>query len=113
MVLSWLRRRMKRRSQRAQPGHLHRAGFQPRLEALESRRLLSAGDLDVSFGTGGRVTTDLGANDVGAAVAVQPNGQIVVVGSTAPVFSSHTDFALARYNADGSLDTAFGTGGTV
>jgi uncharacterized delta-60 repeat protein len=40
-------------------------------------------------------------------LALQPDGKIVVAGS------SGLDFALARYNADGSLDAGFGSGGTV
>src|SRR5688572_32180332 len=42
------------------------------LEALDARQLLSAGDLDASFGTGGRVSLDFGSgDDFGYAVAVQ------------------------------------------
>ncbi|MFJ3788744.1 calcium-binding protein [Kitasatospora sp. NPDC090091] len=68
------------------------------------------GDLDATFGTGGRVTTDFGgATSDADAVAVQPDGKIVAVGHA----DITGDFALARYNADGSLDTLFGTGGKV
>ncbi|HYG11850.1 MAG TPA: Calx-beta domain-containing protein, partial [Pyrinomonadaceae bacterium] len=61
------------------------------------------------FGTGGKVSTDFGEQDEGAnAVLIQPDGRIVAAGSAS------NDFALARYNADGSLDTTgFGTGGKV
>jgi uncharacterized delta-60 repeat protein len=66
------------------------------------------GDLDPTFGTGGIVTTDFGnTSDAGEEVAVQPDGKIVVAGTRGQ------DFAVARYNADGSLDTTFGTGGLV
>jgi len=66
------------------------------------------GSLDVSFGTGGTVITDFSGNeDFALAVAIQKNGKIVVAGA------SGGDFALARYNSDGSLDTSFGTGGLV
>jgi uncharacterized delta-60 repeat protein len=71
------------------------------------------GSLDASFGNGGLVTTDF--NDVdeeaGYAVTVQPDGKIVVVGQVETVNS--IDFAVARYNPDGSLDTSFGNGGLV
>jgi uncharacterized delta-60 repeat protein len=71
------------------------------------------GSLDTSFGTGGRVTTDFFAEyDIVSSVLIQPDGQIVAVGMARhKAASSSKDFALARYNADGSLDTSFGTGG--
>ncbi|MER7466539.1 calcium-binding protein [Streptomyces sp. NPDC097981] len=71
------------------------------------------GSLDTTFGTGGKVTTDFGTgrNDVANGVALQTNGKIVAVGSSA--LGTANDFALARYNTNGSLDTAFGTGGKV
>src|SRR5262245_12222163 len=66
------------------------------------------GTLDSSFGTGGRVTTDFGGfNDTAFAVAVQADGKIVAAGS-AIVPNTFTDFALARYNNDGTLDASFG-----
>ena len=71
------------------------------------------GDLDASFGSGGKVLTDFGTSstDQALAVAIQPNGKIIAAGwSTAP---AHYDFALARYNVDGRLDTSFGSDGKV
>src|SRR6266542_1606848 len=70
------------------------------------------GDLDTSFGTGGKVVTDFGAGgDYAAAVAIQPNGKIVAGGDAQ--IGSTLGFAVARYNANGSLDSSFGTGGKV
>ncbi|MCX7396244.1 MAG: cadherin domain-containing protein, partial [Planctomycetales bacterium] len=67
------------------------------------------GSLDTSFGTGGKVTTPVGtSNDVGYSVTIQPDGKIVVAGWASN--GSTDDFALVRYNADGSLDTSFGIG---
>lgn len=69
-------------------------------------RLNSDGSLDSTFGGDGKVSTDLGdLIDVGRGLARQADGKIVVVGA------SGDDFALARYNADGTLDPAFGTDG--
>jgi uncharacterized delta-60 repeat protein len=69
------------------------------------------GDLDPTFGTGGIVTTDFGNTfDSAEDVAVQPDGKIVVAGMRS---TSTLDFAVARYNTDGSLDTTFGTGGQI
>ena len=62
------------------------------------------GDLDGTFGVGGKVTTDLGR---GSAVAIQSDGKLVAVGTW------NSMFALARYNADGSLDTSFDGDGKV
>jgi uncharacterized delta-60 repeat protein len=86
----------------------------PRLlvESLEERTLLAAGALDLGFGGTGKVLTDFstGAGEA-AAVAVQPDGRILVAGFAFDPAKGRDDFALARYNADGSLDTTFGTGG--
>jgi len=71
-----------------------------------------SGSLDTAFDTDGKVTTDLGSDtDDAAALALQSDGKIVVVGDTLNSSGDH-DFALARYNADGTLDkTGFGTTG--
>ena len=70
------------------------------------------GSLDATFGTGGKVTTDFAGNDDAAFGAVlQSDGKIVAAGGAKT--SRSQDFALARYNANGSLDATFGTGGKV
>ncbi|HLQ44680.1 MAG TPA: delta-60 repeat domain-containing protein, partial [Planctomycetaceae bacterium] len=70
------------------------------------------GSLDTSFGTGGKVTTAIGTStDEAYAVALQSDGKIVVGGRA--TIGSNFDFALARYNTDGTLDTSFGTSGKV
>jgi uncharacterized delta-60 repeat protein len=88
-----------------------KACFKPSLESLEDRTLLNAGALDPSFGMGGEVTTDFGSSDFIARSLLQTDGKIVAVGST--LVGSSSDFALARYNVDGSLDMSFGVGGKV
>ncbi|MCY1078142.1 hypothetical protein [Archangium lansingense] len=73
-------------------------------------RYLEDGRLDPSFGEGGRVTTDFGGTDVARAVAIQPDGKLVIAGFTTT--SAPRDvFLVARYLKDGRLDTSFGTGG--
>jgi uncharacterized delta-60 repeat protein len=77
-------------------------------------RINPDGSTDLGFGSGGKQITaffDLGAKANG--VVLQPDGRFVVAGiasdtATRPVA---TDFALARYNSDGNLDTSFGIGG--
>jgi uncharacterized delta-60 repeat protein len=71
----------------------------------------ASGDLDSTFGSGGRVTTATGNTDSGNASAVQPDGKIVVAGTSRNL--SDNDFAVARYNFDGSLDTTFSGDGKV
>jgi uncharacterized delta-60 repeat protein len=86
------------------------------LERLEDRCLLSAGSLDATFGTGGLVTTDVLGSDPDTAHAVsvtQPNGKIIVAGQSGVARVAQLEFALARYNANGTLDASFGTGGHV
>src|SRR5438034_7710444 len=86
--------------------------IRPCFERLEDRAMLTAGDLDLSFGGDGRVTTDIGmlveSIETARSVAIQPDGKIVATGSTGEGGSGFGDFVLARYNPDGSLDTSFG-----
>ncbi len=73
------------------------------------------GDLDPTFGTGGQVTTDFNhSTDIANAVALQPDGKLVVVGQTY-TNNDYTgeDFAVARYNTNGTLDSTFGVNGKV
>ena len=77
-------------------------------------RLNPDGTLDASFGTGGVVTTDFGGDyDIATAVALQPDGRIVVAGYEGDDSGVDRDFAVARFSADGSLDASFGAGGRV
>jgi len=74
--------------------------------------LLKDGDLDTTFGDDGKVTTNFGGSgNTGNAVAIQKDGKIVVAGQSNAL--GPFNFAIARYNVDGSLDMSFGTGGQV
>ena len=71
------------------------------------------GTLDTSFSSDGKLTTDFGSRfDFGRSVAVQSDGKIVVAGNT-DSSPNNTDFALARYNANGTLDTSFDSDGLL
>lgn len=70
------------------------------------------GDLDPSFGTGGIVTTDVGNYDFGSSVAVQSDGKIIIAGSSDGL-NGYGDFALVRYNSNGTLDNSFSSDGIV
>src|SRR5688500_14794930 len=102
----------------------NRTARRPQAETLEGRLLLSAGDLDLSFGTGGYVLTYSPAlskngappGDRASAVAVYPStdlngnaGKIVAGGSRE--FGS--GFEAVRRLPDGSPDPGFGSGGRV
>ncbi|MFB6843095.1 calcium-binding protein [Streptomyces sp. NPDC056361] len=68
-------------------------------------RYLPDGSLDATFSGDGMVTADFGGTEFGNAVAVQPDGRILAAGS------GGAGIALLRYNANGTPDTGFGTGG--
>lgn len=72
------------------------------------------GTLDRGLSGDGRQTTDFqGLPDFGNDVTLQSDGRIVVAGTAILSSGSGGDFALARYNRNGSLDTTFGTAGKV
>lgn len=72
-------------------------------------RFNTDGTPDMTFSYDGQVATDIGvSSDYAKALAIQPDGKIVVAG-----YSDNTDYdvSLVRYNADGTLDTSFDTDG--
>jgi uncharacterized delta-60 repeat protein len=66
--------------------------------------------LDTTFGSGGRVSTPVGAGKA-EAVLIQKDGRIITAGRR--VFNAGVDFALTRHDSHGNLDTGFGTAGIV
>lgn len=80
-------------------------------------RLNPNGSFDTTFGTGGIVITNFfGSLDAATEVALLPDGKIIATGyvTQGGVNTGDTyDFALVRYNSNGSLDTTFGSGGKV
>ena len=70
-----------------------------------------SGEIDLSFGVNGKITTGFGKNNNAArCVAFQPDGKFIVGGYYVSS-NGDNDFALARYNNDGTLDFTFGVGG--
>lgn len=72
------------------------------------------GTLDSTFGTGGKVTTDLaGNNDAALCIAINSDGKFAVGSYTYGAGSSNNfaDFGVAKYNTNGSLDTSFSSDG--
>jgi uncharacterized delta-60 repeat protein len=80
-------------------------------QEFAAARYNTDGSPDSTFGTAGTVTTAVGINDDGVAVAIQTDGAIVLAGNASN--GSNDDFGLVRYMSDGSIDNTFGTGGTV
>jgi uncharacterized delta-60 repeat protein len=80
-------------------------GFTPSANAAQ-------GDLDTSFGVGGKVITSIGTSiDVAYAQVIQQDNKILLAGKTLGVNSF--DIALVRYTSNGALDQSFGTNGKV
>lgn len=74
-------------------------------------RLNRDGSPDASFGISGIVMTDMGITEQATAIALQPDGKIVVGGVSSD--SKNPDMLILRYHNDGSLDAGFGSGGAV
>ena len=89
--------------------------------AFAVARFNANGSLDTSFGSGGHASVEFfappmeGAQEFARAVLVQPDGKILVAGSArqGQIRFAPTQGALARFNANGTLDTSFGTGGKI
>ena len=71
------------------------------------------GALDADFGNKGTVITEVLGQSVANALAIQPDGKIILGGWNQRGIDTiiDFDFALARYNSDGTLDQSFGDGG--
>jgi len=75
-------------------------------------RFNSNGTLDTSFGTKGKIIQPIGSDsDFGDSLAIQPDGKILLGGSCLNV--SNSDFCIARFNSNGTIDTTFGSSGKV
>lgn len=72
-------------------------------------RYLANGMKDVFFGNQGVVFTDFGGHEYPKSIITQPDGKILVAGNTSVL--DYSDFALARYNYQGKLDSSFGQNG--
>jgi uncharacterized delta-60 repeat protein len=93
------------------------AGSYSELNDFVLARYNSDGSLDRTFGTGGKVKTHFpGVDNTGSSatsVVLQPDGKLVVGGYYKQSDRTPHQFALARYNSNGTLDSAFGQAGKV
>jgi uncharacterized delta-60 repeat protein len=76
--------------------------------AFAAARLTPSGGLDSSFGEGGIVKVPIGAEAVATALAIEPDGGLVLAGQA---FTNTTVTAAIRLRANGELDPSFGSGG--
>jgi len=83
------------------------------LVALVCNHAGATTQLDSSFGLNGRVAIELGQRNGGHALMVQPDGKVIVAGSSSGLQSGSMNFALLRLSQDGSLDTSFNHEGSV
>jgi uncharacterized delta-60 repeat protein len=75
-------------------------------------RINSNGSLDTGFGEGGKLLLRVGLNnDYASSAFLQPDGKIVLVGSSSN--GSNVDFSIVRLNSNGTLDTSFGENGKL
>jgi uncharacterized delta-60 repeat protein len=83
-------------------------------EAFGVVRYNTNGTLDTSFGSRGRTIIAF-TNFINApsAMALQPDGKIVEVGTASSADGTLSEFAVARFNTNGTLDSSFGVGGMV
>lgn len=72
-------------------------------------RFNSNGSLDTSFDSDGIVTTDISGDDRANSVQIQVDGKIIAAGFAST--TSGNDFAIVRYNANGTLDNSWGSNG--
>lgn len=83
------------------------------LNRFAAIRLEQNGALDTTFGTGGKVTTSFSGTDTRAFdSALDTSGKLVMVGRVSTT-SNNADFAIARFNTDGTLDLDFSNDGKV
>lgn len=71
-------------------------------------RYNSDGTLDTTFNSTGIVNTQIGDSSQAFGVAIQPDGKLVVAGTTNALATTDNAAVVARYNSDGTLDTTFG-----
>jgi uncharacterized delta-60 repeat protein len=95
----------------AQDGSIYvvgtKSGVNPAPSQWAIRRLHPDGTPDTSFGTGGLVLSNFATGASGAAIIFLASGKLLVVGGSFPTT------ILARYATDGTLDTTFGSGGSI
>lgn len=83
--------------------------------AFALTRYTTTGALDTTFGTGGKVLTNVGGtfsgnSSIATSLAIQSDGKIVAAGYANVTSTGHYQFAAVRYTGTGTLDSSFGPG---
>ena len=74
-------------------------------------RYTKSGALDTTFGTGGKVLTNVAGNSaIATSLAIQSDGKLVAAGYASSTSAGHYQFAAVRYTSSGTLDSSFGSG---
>lgn len=100
--------------QLAENGHIVVGGFTTLLSGFFDGVLLkfdSTGTPEPAFGNNGLVTFDFGDEESVADLEIQADNKILIAGSSGQAWFAERDFLVGRYNADGSVDSTFGTNG--
>lgn len=71
------------------------------------------GSLDNTFGSNGKVITELGDRSKIFSIALQEDGKIIAGGASTDTSTHHVPFTVVRHNYDGSIDSSFGNNGIV
>ncbi|MBX9853410.1 MAG: hypothetical protein K2X86_16815, partial [Cytophagaceae bacterium] len=91
-------------------GRILTASYDPSYNVIFLTRLRSDGTIDTLFGSLGTATLNTYPTQIPNALAVQPDGNILLAGYLIDA-GGNTNMLIARYRNDGSLDPSFGTGG--
>lgn len=92
-------------------GKVQRSSGKSAVSDFALARFNADGMIDENFGSGGKVTTHVRDFEEPGSIAVQPDGKILIGGYSTN--GANDDFALIRYNANGSLDASFNQTGIV
>lgn len=87
---------------------VHPEGDAYALQQFTITRYNTNGTLDTTFGDAGVVQTQVGDTSHGLSLRLQSDGKIVLGGDSGSADGVSFDFAIARYNTDGTLDLQFG-----
>jgi uncharacterized delta-60 repeat protein len=88
------------------------SGFRGTSSDFITMRFNQNGTIDHSFGGKGYVFTDFGGNDIATCIAIQKDGKIITGGFSGQN-ANKNDFAISRFNTDGSLDHTFNSNGKL
>ncbi len=93
-------------------GKIIAGGYMPNTDTMSIVRFLATGQPDNSFGNAGRAYTLFAYGKINS-MTLQPDGKMILIGRHSNLAANNTQVAMARFNHDGSIDSAFGNKGRV